>query len=100
LLTNADGTPFDYPYYIHDSYDSSDAVNKFDWTKATDEALYPENTRTQAFTKGLIALRKSTDAFRLGTKEEVEQKVSLISIPGQNGIAKNDVVIAYQTIAS
>ncbi|HFI0213162.1 TPA: pullulanase [Streptococcus suis] len=100
LLTNADGTPFDYPYYIHDSYDSSDAVNKFDWTKATDEALYPENTRTQAFTKGLIALRKSTDAFRLGTKEEVEQKVSLISIPGQNGIATNDVVIAYQTIAS
>ncbi|HEP1834762.1 TPA: pullulanase [Streptococcus suis] len=100
LLTNADGTPFDYPYYIHDSYDSSDAVNKFDWTKATDEALYPENTRTQAFTKGLIALRKSTDAFRLVTKEEVEQKVSLISIPGQNGIAKNDVVIAYQTIAS
>ena len=100
LLTNADGTPFDYPYYIHDSYDSSDAVNKFDWTKATDETLYPENTRTQAFTKGLIALRKSTDAFRLGTKDQVDQMVSLISIPGQNGIATNDVVIAYQTIAS
>ncbi|MFX3712230.1 hypothetical protein ACJBRE_10655, partial [Streptococcus suis] len=76
---------------------SSDAVTKCDWTKATDEALYPENTRTQSFPKGLIALRKSTDAFSLGTKEEVEQKVSLISIPGQNGIAKNDVVIAYQT---
>ncbi len=88
LLTNADGTPFDYPYYIHDSYDSSDAVNKFDWTKATDEALYPENTRTQAFTKGLIALRKSTDAFRLGTKEEVEQKVSLISIPIKMALPK------------
>ncbi len=100
LLTNADGTPFDYPYYIHDSYDSSDAVNKFDWTKATDETRHPENTRTQAFTKGLIALRKSTDAFRLGTKDQVDQKVSLISIPGQNGIATNDVVIAYQTIAS
>ena len=100
LLTNADGTPFDYPYYIHDSYDSTDAVNKFDWTKATDETRHPENTRTQAFTKGLIALRKSTDAFRLGTKDQVDQKVSLISIPGQNGIATNDVVIAYQTIAS
>ncbi|MFX3793559.1 hypothetical protein ACJBQ4_11165, partial [Streptococcus suis] len=35
-----------------------------------------------------------------GPKEEVEQKVSLISIPGQIGIAKSDVVIAYQTIAS
>ena len=100
LLTNADGTPFDYPYYIHDSYDSTDAVNKFDWTKATDETRHPENTRTQAFTKGLIALRKSTDAFRLGTKDQVDQMVSLISIPGQNGIATNDVVIAYQTIAS
>lgn len=100
LLTNADGTPFDYPYFIHDSYDSSDAINKFDWTKATDAEAYPENTLTQAFTKGLIALRKSTDAFRLGTKEEVEQFVSLISIPGQNGIGKNDLVIAYQTIAS
>ncbi|MFX3928899.1 hypothetical protein ACJBV4_10520, partial [Streptococcus suis] len=61
---------------------------------------YPYNTITQAFTKGLIALRKSSDAFRLGTNLVVEQKVSLISIPGQNCIAKNDVVIAYQNIAS
>lgn len=36
LLRDKDGNPFDYPYFIHDSYDSSDAVNKFDWTKATD----------------------------------------------------------------
>lgn len=100
LLANADGTPFDYPYFIHDSYDSSDAVNKFDWTKATNADAFPENTRTQAFTQGLIALRKSTDAFRLGTKEAVDQQVSLISVPGQNGIATNDVVIAYQAIAS
>ncbi|WP_277291213.1 pullulanase [Streptococcus orisratti] len=100
LLTNADGTPFDYPYYIHDSYDSSDAINHFDWTKATDAEAYPENVATQAYTKGLIALRKSTDAFRLSTKADVDTNVSLISLPGQNGIGKEDVVIAYQTIAS
>lgn len=100
LLTNADGSPFDYPYYIHDSYDSSDAVNKFDWSKATNANLYPENVRTHDFTKGLIALRKSSDAFRLGTKEEVDKSVTLLTIPGQNGIGSEDLVIGYQTVAS
>ena len=28
LLRDKDGNPFDYPYFIHDSYDSSDAINK------------------------------------------------------------------------
>ncbi|MGT2755856.1 pullulanase [Streptococcus ovuberis] len=100
LLTTVDGTPFDYPYFIHDSYDASDAVNKFDWAKATDSQLYPENVNTVAFTKGLIELRKSTDAFRIPTKEDVDKRVSLISIPGQHGIAQDDVVIAYQAVAS
>ena len=27
LLRDKDGKPFVYPYFIHDSYDSSDAVN-------------------------------------------------------------------------
>lgn len=100
LLTNADGTPFDYPYYIHDSYDSSDAINKFDWSKATNASLYPDNVRTHDFTKGLIALRKSSDAFRLGTKEEVDKNVTLLTVPGQNGISSEDLVIGYQTVAS
>lgn len=100
LLTNADGSPFDYPYFIHDSYDSSDAVNKFDWSKATNANLYPDNVRTHDFTKGLIALRKSSDAFRLGTKEEVDKNVTLLTIPGQNGIGSEDLVIGYQTVAS
>ncbi len=100
LLTDADGRPFDYPYYIHDSYDSSDAVNKFDWTKATDSERYPENTRSQAYTRGLIELRRSTDAFSLGSKAEVDAKVSLISQPGKDGIGEQDLVIAYQTISS
>ena len=100
LLTNSDGSPFLYPYFIHDSYDSTDAINHFDWTKATDHTVYPEHTKSQAFTKGLIALRRSTDAFRLKTLADVEQRVSLISQPNQNGVQKQDTVIAYQAIAT
>lgn len=96
LLVDENGNPFDYPYFIHDSYDSSDAVNHFDWTKATDETLYPENVRSQTYTKGLIALRRSTEAFRLKSLEEVNQRVKLITIPGENGVETEDLVIGYQ----
>lgn len=100
FLTNEDGTPFEYPYFIHDSYDSTDAINHFDWTKATNAALYPENTRSRAYTKGLIALRRSTDAFRLGSKATVDASVNLITVPGKHGIAEKDLVIGYQVTAS
>lgn len=99
LLTNDDGTPFEYPYFISDSYDSTDAINHFDWAKATDSEAYPENTQSQAYTKGLIAIRRSTDAFTLKTKEEVDRNVSLITIPNENGVGQEDLIIAYQTIA-
>ena len=100
LLTNEDGTPFDYPYFIHDSYDSSDAVNHFDWTKATDSEKFPENAKSRAYMKGLIALRKSTDAFTRSSKDEVEQNVTLITQPGKDGVEKEDLVLGYQVVAS
>lgn len=100
VLRNSDGTPFDYPYFIHDSYDSSDAINRFDWTKATDEQTYPEHTRSRAFTAGLIALRRSSDAFRWRTRDEVDRHVTLISVPHHHGIGENDLVVAYQATAS
>lgn len=100
LLVNENGIPFEYPYFIHDSYDSTDAINHFDWAKATDTERYPESTRSQAFTKGLIALRRSTDAFRLASKAEIDQKVKLITVPNEHGIKAQDLVIAYQTTAS
>lgn len=99
LLRDKDGNPFDYPYFIHDSYDSSDAVNKFDWTKATDRKAYPENVKSRDYMKGLIALRQSTDAFRLKSLKDIKDRVHLITIPGQNGVAKEDVVIGYQITA-
>ena len=99
LLRDKDGNPFDYPYFIHDSYDSSDAVNKFDWTKATDGKAFPENVKSRDYMKGLIALRQSTDAFRLKSLEDIKERVRLITVPGQNGVEKEDVVIGYQITA-
>lgn len=100
LLRDKDGNPFDYPYFIHDSYDSSDAINKFDWTKATDGKAYPENVKSRDYMKGLIALRQSTDAFRLKSLQDIKDRVQLITVPGQNGVEKEDVVIGYQITAS
>lgn len=89
------GTTFGY--FVHDSYDSSDAVNRFDWTKATDAAAYPENVKTKDYTAGLIELRKSTDAFRLGDQALVDTNVTLLQIPE---VKTQDLVIAYKSKAT
>ncbi|MCG5105207.1 pullulanase, partial [Oceanobacillus alkalisoli] len=96
-MTDEDGNPFVYPYFIHDSYDASDAINKIDWEKATNEELYPIHHLTRAYTTGLIELRRSTDAFHLGTKDEVDRNVTLLDIPE---IATDDLVIAYHAVSS
>lgn len=100
LLVDADGKPFDYPYFIHDSYDSSDAINHFDWGKVTDRESHPENCLTKDYTKGLIALRQSTDAFRLKSRTEIDRKVKLLTLPGHDGVEVEDLVLGYQTEAS
>lgn len=92
-LFNADGTSFKHPYFVHDSYDSSDSINMFDWKKATDASAYPVNVTTREFTSGLVRLRRSSDAFRLESKELVNSNVSLIPAPE---IAEEDLVIAYK----
>ncbi len=92
VLTDSSGKPFKHPYFIHDSYDSSDAINMFDWSKATDAQKFPVNLQTASYTRGLIALRKSTDAFRLGSRELVDKNVTLLSAPE---IRNEDLVIAY-----
>ncbi|MBT2644600.1 pullulanase [Bacillus sp. ISL-41] len=94
-LTDAQGQPFGY--FIHDSYDSSDAINMFDWQKATNKKEFSVNTTTQAYTQGLIELRKSTNAFRLGEKELVDQNVRLLDLPE---IKDTDLVIAYENVST
>ncbi|KKO54843.1 pullulanase [Paenibacillus sp. DMB20] len=92
-----DETGKSFGYFIHDSYDSSDAINKFDWQKATNEAAYPQNNKTREYTSGLIKLRKSTDAFRLGDSSLVNKNVTLLQIPE---VKAQDLVIAYKNEAT
>ncbi|EMF47471.1 Pullulanase [Planococcus halocryophilus Or1] len=82
-----------FGYFIHDSYDSSDAINQFDWQKATNKKDFAVNNTTRTYTEGLIELRKSTNAFRLGEKELVDKNVSLLDIPEMKD---SDLVIAYE----
>ncbi len=82
---------FEHPYFIENSYDASDAVNMFDWDKVTEDGIHKE---TMEFTKGLIALRKSSDAFRLGTEELVSEKVS--QVPSED-IKEEDLVLFFKT---
>ncbi len=96
-MADAAGKLFTFPYFVHDSYDSSDIINMFDWTKATDAEKFPVNTITRRYTAGLIALRRSTDAFRLGTQELVNKNVTMIKAPE---IQNNDLVIAYRCEAT
>ena len=96
-MEDADGNPFTHPYFIHDSYDSSDIINRMDWEKATNAELYPINNLTREYTTGLIALRRSTDAFRLGEKDLVDQNVTMVNAPE---IKVNDLVIAYRNEAT
>ena len=97
LLVDEQGKPFDYPYFVHDSYDSSDIINRFDWSKVAGDGQYPHNQATLAYTRGLIALRKSTDAFRKGTAKEIADQVTMMTSPD---IADSDNVIAYQAVDS
>lgn len=84
-------------YFIHDSYDATDAINRFDWSKAMDRSEFPVNHITREHMQGLIQLRKSSDAFRLGDQDLIQQNV--IRIPSLD-IAMEDVVIAYTCVSS
>ncbi|WP_254434229.1 pullulanase [Halobacillus sp. Marseille-Q1614] len=92
-MEDEEGNPFNFPYFIHDSYDSSDAINKIDWQKASNAKKYPIHTITREYTTGLIKLRRSTNAFRLGTMEEVNSNVTRLEVPE---IKENDLVLAYK----
>ncbi|QKS72653.1 pullulanase [Paenalkalicoccus suaedae] len=97
FMTDEDGNPFEYPYFIHDSYDSSDAVNKFDWDKATNAEANPINGLTREMTAGMIELRRSTDAFRHATMDDIDENVMMIDAPE---IQDEDLVIGYRAVDS
>lgn len=83
-----------YPYFIFNSYDASDAVNMFDWEKVMKIGI---PRKTLEYTKGLIALRKSSDAFRLESEELIQKNVSLIQ---SEQIGEVDLVLFYKTTST
>ena len=85
-----EGEKFAYPYFVDDSYDSTDAVNMFDWSRVREEGVHRD---TREFTRGLIELRRSTEAFRLENMELIEAKVDLVDSPD---IAEEDLAIGYR----
>ena len=93
FMKDESGNPFEYPYFIHDSYDASDAVNMFDWQ--TMEESVP-HALTQAYTKGLIALRKSTDAFSYADAEDIEREIARVLSPD---IAEADLLLAFTAVS-
>ena len=92
-MTDENGNPFLFPYFIHDSYNSSDIINMFEWEKVTNKEKHSISIKTKDFTKGLIELRKSSDAFRLKTKELVDKNVQLLYPNREN----EDLILSYKT---
>lgn len=87
---------FIYPYFIHDSYNSSDAINHFDWEKVTNKSKYKENVITKDYTKGLIHLRRNSNAFKFEDKKIISERVKLIK-PIRNDDNNYDLAIGFST---
>ena len=95
-MVDVAGKPFENPYFIHDSYDSSDIINRFDWNKVMDEKAYPQNVLTKNHMKGMISLRRSTDAFSYDLRADIDKYVSRIE---SKDIQNEDLVLAMKNIS-
>lgn len=60
---------------IENSYKSHDAINKMDWKRKY------ENMDTVEYIKGLIALRKAHEEFRMRTSEDIKHKIKFMNSP-------------------
>ena len=65
-LPNSTSGNFGSVYYVYNSYDSSDAVNELRWSPWM--AAGSPGQKLSQYVAGLLALRRSSDAFRLGSK--------------------------------
>ncbi len=66
---------------IHNTYQSSDSINRIDWNSKT------SHKDIFNYYKGLIALRKAHPAFRLPTQEMVQQHLRFINTKIPNVVA-------------
>lgn len=64
----------------HNSYRSSDSINALDWHRKS------RNIDVVNYYKGVIALRKEYDAFRLRTKEDIEKYLTFYDGERENRI--------------
>jgi secreted pullulanase len=78
-------------YYVYNSYDSSDGVNAYDW--AAWMAPGSEGEATYRYLQGLLALRRSSDAFRLGDRALAAANVTLLD-------GAQTYAIAYRVVSS
>jgi secreted pullulanase len=78
-------------YFVHNSYDSSDGVNAYDWT--TWMAAGSEGEKTFRYLQGLLALRRSSDAFRLGDGSLAATRVTALD-------ASKPYAFAYRLVDS
>ena len=60
---------------VHNSYCSPDSINHLDWNNLE---RYPE---VFDYYRGLISLRKSHPAFRMGSAEEVRKNLEFLKVP-------------------
>jgi secreted pullulanase len=70
--------------YVYNSYDSSDAINGFDWSQL---AAGSGGAKLSAYVQGLLALRRSSSAFHLGSQAAALAHVTLLDGSQANGIA-------------
>ena len=65
--------------FVRNSYDASDSVNRIVWSLDTDYEGLLE------YTRGLIALRKRFESFRIGNAQKIEEAASLL-LPETQGL--------------
>jgi pullulanase len=80
--------------YVSNSYDASDDVNGIDWGLL---AAGSEGARLSAYVQGLLALRRSSDAFHLGSKALAASNVTLLDGSRANAIAYQVTDLAGST---
>ncbi|MCR4940063.1 MAG: pullulanase [Treponemataceae bacterium] len=73
------GLPETEEYFVRNSYQSSDSINRIHWQPENDaEKMY---SSLIAYTQGLIALRRAFPVFRLKTMREIEHVTRFIPTP-------------------
>jgi pullulanase len=66
---------------VENSYESPDSINQIDWARKANYA------GVHAYVKGLIALRKAHPAFRMTTKEQVQEHLKFLEVAQANLVA-------------